>query len=164
MTPTQPPAALLAAAVATLTESRARTEALAQLETGRRTLGIRRADRLIPRGRVWRLGVLLLDAEARLFATGATTRAVPPGHPQFVSISAEVRKGMRAAAVAAGYQLGETVNFDARPLDPTSPQDPLIERDGELLVRWSSSQASLMPFAAYLNERVDLLAHPPDGA
>jgi hypothetical protein len=39
-----------------------------------------------------------------------------------------------------------------------------VLRDDQVLVRWSPTQPdALAPFERYLAERVELLAHPPEG-
>ncbi len=161
---------LLAVSVARLQQTDARDEARAVVTMPRRIFGLERAAILKPAGRVWRLGVVLLDADARLYATGAIVRAVPPGHPGHVSQLAEQRKAERAAALKAGYPDGETVNFEAPEivLDAAvlrAADGPVVLRDEGILVRWSpASGAGLMPLAGYLRERVELLADPPQGA
>jgi hypothetical protein len=128
---------------------------------------------------VWRLGVVLLEVPdgssgsdpVRLYATGNLIRATTPGRTQYISASAETRRAYRAAAERGHIPKGETVNFDARPirLDAetlAASAGPLLLRDGRVLVRWSSSvtEADARDFRTYLDERVDLLAHPPEGA
>ena len=83
----------------------------------------------------------------------------------------EVRRALRAAAQRGGFRDGETVNFGAEPipLEVEALRDstgPLFVRDGRALVRWSAAAGdeAATGFAAYLAERVDLLAHPPEGA
>lgn len=171
--------AALAGAAARLTAAKARDELLAELITDRRTLFIRREPVLRPIGRVWRLGVLLLQVPAapadgdalRLYATGNLIRATTPGRTQYISASAETRRAYRAAAERGHIPTGETVDFDAVPiaLDAESlaaSTGPLLLREGRVLVRWSASttDADARDFHAYLDERVDLLAHPPEGA
>ncbi|MGH1550246.1 hypothetical protein ACRAWB_14180 [Leifsonia poae] len=158
-------------AVAALTAAGARPEALAEFVPARRTLGIRREPALRRIGSVWRLGVFLLDEAGTLYATGTLVRATPPGRPQYQSQSAEYRRALRAAAQRGHFREGETVNFDARPtpLDPDALRastGPLFLRDGQALVRWSAAadDAHALAFEGYLSERVDLLAHPPEGA
>lgn len=158
-------------AVLTLSAAGARTEALAEYVPSRRAFLIRREPRLRRLGSIWRLGVFLLDAEGTLRATGTLVRATVPGRPQYQSASAEDRRSLRAAAQRGGFRGGETVNFDAAPieLDATALRNsrgPLFLRDGHPLVRWSAaaSDADARDFDGYLAERVDLLAHPPDGA
>lgn len=161
--------AAIADAVATLTAEGARDEARAVL-VQKRFLGIERAAQLQRAGRVWRLGVLLVDSDARLYATGVITRAVPPGHPGHVSQLAEQRKAERAAAIKAGFRDGETVNFDNPEivLDAAAlaaSTGTVMLRDGQVVVRWSpASEATPVEFGAYVRERVELLAHPPVGA
>lgn len=159
----------LGEAVRQLTEAGARDEARAVLVPRRRTFGIPREPVLRPEGRVWRLGVLLLGGDGTLYATGQLVRATPPGRTQYVSVSAETRRAYRAAAERGHFRDGETVDFDAPEIELTvaalrSATGPLLLRDGEALVRWSASSEQTVAFAGYLAERVDLLAHPPQGA
>ncbi|MFF9564524.1 hypothetical protein ACF1AJ_14355 [Leifsonia sp. NPDC014704] len=158
-------------AVATLTEAGARQEALAEYVPARRQFLIQREPVLRGIGSVWRLGVFLLDADGILRATGTLVRATPPGRPQYQSRSAEERRALRAAAARGRFRNGETVNFDAPviPLDASTLRastGPLFVRDAQPLVRWSpaAGDTDARDFGAYLSERVDLLAHPPEGA
>ncbi|THG34476.1 hypothetical protein E6C70_09445 [Glaciibacter flavus] len=155
-------------AVARLSDAGARDEALARYVGDRRTLGIRRAPRMESIGRVWRLGTLLVARDGSVFATGALTRALPPGRPAFQSLSAEERRDYRAAAHRGRFVEGEAVNFDATPipLDETlaNASGPIVLRDDEPMVRWSAASDALVPLADYLRDRVDLLVHPPQGA
>ena len=166
-------AATIASAVDRLTAANARTETLAELRIRRGIGPIRRAPKLVPITEVWRLGVLLLAADpgagGRLFATGSVTRAREPRHPNFTSVSGEERRELREAARRAGFAPGQTVDYDAEPLplDATLGSiGPLVLRDDALFVSWNASRAldSLTPFEAYLAERVELLADPPQGA
>ncbi|MGH1524902.1 hypothetical protein ACRAWC_13050 [Leifsonia sp. L25] len=152
-----------------LTEAGARDEALAVLVPRRRTFGIPREPVLRPAGRVWRLGVLLLGRDGALYATGQLVRATPPGRTQYVSVSAETRRAYRAAAERGHFRDGETVDFDAPEIEVTADslrtsRGPLLLRDGKALVRWSASSEQTVGFHSYLAERVELLAHPPQGA
>lgn len=165
--------AAIASAIDRLVTASARTEALAQLQVPRALGPFRRAPKFVPVARVWRLGVLLLAAEndgtPRLFATGSVTRARDPRHPNFTSVSGEERREVREAARRAGFAAGEPVDYDARPLpldDTLGSVGPLVLRDGQLFVSWNATRSpeSLTPFAAYLAERVELLADPPAGA
>jgi hypothetical protein len=125
---------------------------------------------MLPIGRVWRLGVLLLDADAQLYVTGSTTRALEPGRPAYQSLSAEQRREYRAAAFRGRFARGETVNFDAVPLvlDPAELRlstGVLFVRDNRALVRWSvSAPDASVDLEAYLSDRVGLLLDPPEGA
>ena len=152
-----------------LREAGARTEAHARYVPPRRVLLIQRAATMEPLGRVWRLGVLLLDADGGLHGTGSLTRAVPTGHPNLQSLSAETRREYRQAALKAGFDQGETVNFDTVPIEwdaglLRSSDGPLVLTDDGLGVRWAATAAALVPFERYLAERVELLLHPPEGA
>lgn len=160
--------ALLAATAAEL--AGVPDEALAVLEPARRRLGVRRQARLRPVGRVWRLGVLLLRANGAVLATGGITRAVPPGHARHAAVSTEARREVRAAAHRGPFAPGETVDYDAAPID-LSPAGlrrpgPLLLAEGRVRVRWSVSAPddAARDLDAYLAERVDLLRHPPEGA
>jgi hypothetical protein len=160
-------------AIGALQSAGARDEALAEYVPRRRALLITREPVLRPLGRVWRLGVLLLDSAGTLRATGKLVRATPPGRTQYQSESAEERRAFRAAAQRGHFADGETVNFDARVIELTAQalgrsgtSGPLFLRDGHVLVRWSAaaSDDGARAFADYVGERVDLLAHPPEGA
>lgn len=156
-------------AVRRLAEAGAREETRAVLAPRRRTFGITREPVLTPAGRVWRLGVLLLGTDGSLYAKGRLVRATPPGRTQYVSVSAETRRAYRAAAERGHFRDGETVDFDAPPIELAADalrgsSGPLLVREGRALVRWSASSDQTVAFDAYLAERVDLLAHPPEGA
>ena len=159
-------------AASRLAAAGARDEALAVFIPARRRLAVftKRAT-MVPKGRVWRLGVFLLGHDETLYATGATTRAVAPGHPGYQSLSAENRREQRAAAFRGPFARGETVNFDAAPIELEadgirSSSGPLVLRGRAAVVRWSPTAGddTAMPFDAYLSERVDLLINPPEGA
>jgi hypothetical protein len=163
--------ALLARTVAALDDAGARDEALARFVPGRRVLGIAGRPSMKPLGRVWRLGVVLLDRDGRLFATGAITRAIEPGHPGHVAVSAEQRRAVRAAAHRGPFAEGETVDYDAEPIPLEAAAlpaatGPVFLRDGRLLVRWSASSddSAAAPFGRYIAERAELLLHPPERA
>jgi len=154
-----------------LTAAGARDEALAEYVPSRRVLLIDRPSQMRPLGRVWRLGVVLLTPDGSLLATGATTRAVEPGHPGHVALSVEDRREHRAAAYRGPFERGETVNYDAVPIPLAvealaASAGPLLLRDGRVLVRWSASlgDEAAAPFEPYLSERAELLLHPPQGA
>lgn len=165
--------AAIASAIDRLSAAHARTETLAELRIPRRIGPLRRAPKFVLIAEVWRLGVLLLAVDphggGQLFATGSVTRAGEPRHPNFTSKSGEERREVREAARRAGYAAGQTVDYDAvlLPLDETlGTAGPIVLLDDELFVSWNASRSpdSLTPFAAYLAERVELLADPPQGA
>ncbi len=162
---------LLADAVHQLDESGATSELLAAFTQRRLLLGLPRPPILKPLGRVWRLGVLLLDRTPTLYATGAITRATETGRATYQSASVEERREYRAMAVRSGFPPGETVNFNAPriELDAASLREtngPLFLRDDLPFVRWSHifGDAAAMPLSDYLRDRVELLVHPPEGA
>ena len=146
-------------------------EAVAEFEPATRRLGIPRRARLRPVGRGWRLGVLLLEADGTVRATGSVTRAVPPGHPGHMAVSTEERREVRGAAFRGPFPQGSTVNYDA-PVIPLSPEalegatGPLLLRDDAVRVRWSLSAGddAARDLEPYLAERVGLLLDPPRGA
>lgn len=157
--------AAVTAAVSQLAAAGAHDEALAEYVASRRIFKLfTKAPSLVPLGRVWRLGVFLLGVDGTLYATGHTTRAVPPKHPGFQSVSAEERRGYRAAAFAGPFSEGETVNFDARPVGLTTAElgasvGPLIVVNGQARVLWNAtaSAENAHDFGRYLNERIELL-------
>jgi hypothetical protein len=153
--------AMLACTVAWLQENGARDEALGRFERRRGLLGLGGGTVLRPLGRVWRLGVLLLDGNGRLYAAGAVTRAVDPGRPNNQSVSGEERRDIRRAAFESGLPEGEVVNYDAEELELDEDalrrgSGPLQRVDDRVLVRWARGQ-SLVELEGYLDERARLL-------
>ncbi|WP_426518465.1 hypothetical protein ACPPVQ_02930 [Diaminobutyricibacter sp. McL0618] len=156
---------------ARLADAAARDEALAEFVPARRVMLITREPTMVPVARVWRLGVLLLGTTDGLWATGSITRVLEPGRPAYQSESAERRRAFRAAAVRGHFPKGETVNFDARPIEldaaalAASP-GPLVLDAGRALVRWNAAldPTSALPLDDYLDDRVGLLVNPPEGA
>ncbi|MGW9632197.1 hypothetical protein ACWGST_15985 [Agromyces sp. NPDC055520] len=159
-----------AAVAAELGRHGARDEALAEYVPERRTLGIPRAARMTPLGRVWRLGVLLVDAQGRLFATGRVVRAERPVRRSTPAAAIAEQRAFAVAAVKGGFAEGETVNFGAAPVDPAelaraAASGPLVVVGDDLFVRWNPAQPdALTPLGRYLADRVELLANPPSGA
>ncbi|BDZ55106.1 hypothetical protein [Agromyces marinus] len=162
-------------AAETLAAASARTETLAEYVPGRRILGVPRSPRMRAIGRVWRLGVLLLDTDGRLYSTGRVVRAERVARRGVTAESVAEHRALRAAAVRGGIPEGASVVFDAVPLDlaavaRAADSDPLVlmaDRDGGPVVgvRWNPAAAdAALPLEPYLAERVDLLAHPPQGA
>jgi hypothetical protein len=161
---------LITEAVTALRTGGARDEALADFVPERRVLGLPRAARMTPVGRVWRLGALLLDADGRIFATGRVVRAERPARRSIPANAVAEQRAYRAAAVKGGIQEGDTVNFDARPVDldelaRVGASGPLVLDGGAVFVRWSPSQPdALTPLERYLADRVELLVHSPESS
>ena len=148
----------------------ARDEALAEYVPERRTLGIPRAARMMPIGRVWRLGALLVTADGRLLATGRVVRAERPVRRSTPAAAIAEQRAYAAAAVKGGYTEGETVNFGAEPVDQaeleaSGASGPVVVVGDALFVRWSPAQPdALTPLDRYLADRVELLVNPPSGS
>lgn len=153
-----------------LREAGAAPEALAELvPEGRRLIVLRRPAHMRPLGEVWRLGVLLLGTDGRLYASGRATRAAERGRVGYQSTSREERRELAAAALRGGYPEGAPVNFDAVPLPlggALGPGAPIGFSGGEIRVRWraGASLDGAQTLAQYLEERVGLLVDPPLGA
>ncbi|UOQ87812.1 hypothetical protein MUN74_10905 [Agromyces endophyticus] len=162
--------ASFAAAAASLAAAGARTEVLAELVEPKRVLGIARAPRMAQLGRVWRLGVLLVASDGSAYATGHVVRAELPARRSVLADSVAEHRAWQAAAVRGGIAEGETVDFDAAPVDlDTLGRDgvsgPLVVRDGDAFVRWNPNQPdALAELERYLADRVGLLVEPPAGA
>jgi hypothetical protein len=159
---------VLAAAARRLRSDGARDEALAEFVPEHRRLLIPRRAKMVPLGRVWRLGVFLLGHDGVLYETGSVTRASDPKYPGYQSVSAEARRSYRAAAFEGPFAPGETINFDARviPLDEESlsvSPGLLFLGEAGAMVRWNAGGAAV-GFREYVAERVDLLVRPPEGA
>jgi hypothetical protein len=156
--------ALLDLTVERLSESGARDEALGTLNPGKGILGLKTTAKMVPAGRAWRLGVLLLDRDGRLFATGSLTRAVVPGRVTNQSPAQELRKADRLAAARGKFETGEVVNYRYTPIgvDAESLREGngvLLLVDGVVMVRWDRAGGTRGTTAldAYLDERFDLL-------
>jgi hypothetical protein len=154
---------LLAAARSRLDD--APRERLGELQEGRRLLGIPRAARIVPRGTAWHLGVLLLTDDGVL-ATGDIVRSRAEVRRGFAAESQRRRAELSAAAARGGVPEGETVHIEWHTIDPArldAGSSPVAVRGGEALVRWSAA-GGYMPLARYLDERIELLRHPPERA
>ena len=154
-----------------LTVEGGRTEAVGEFVPARRVLGFQRRSAMRPLGRAWHLGVLLLQPDLVVRAVAGITRAVEPGHPGHVALSIEDRREHKAAAFRGPFERGEVVHYDAAviPLEAAALRaatGPLLLRDGRVLVIWSATvgAAGARDLEPYLDERVDLLLHPPQGA
>jgi hypothetical protein len=140
----------------------ARDEALARVRDPRGIGPFKTAAAMVPVGRAWRLGVLLLDREATLGATGKITRAVEPGWPTNLSLSVEERRADRLAASRGRFVTGEVVNYayetiDRDPESLAAGSGPLSLDGDRVLVHWGPAAAERRPIAAYLADRIELL-------
>ncbi|GAB3603652.1 glutaminase [Microbacterium aureliae] len=153
------PDALFAAARARLSGSDAPREALGEQVQPRRLLGIPRAPRIVPAGTAWHLGVVLLTEDAAL-ATGDVVRARAEARRGYTAESQRDRAALAAAASRGGFADGTPVHIGWRPVDEAGI---LVVRDGVPHVRWSAA-GGWRPLDAYLDERIELLQHPPAGS
>ncbi|MBD8539558.1 hypothetical protein [Frigoribacterium sp. CFBP 8751] len=154
--------ALVEQAAADLAAREARTEALARYKPARRIVVVKTAESLEPAGRAWRLGVLLLGTDGRVFETGRITRAVTPTRSQHLSAQVEQRKAERRAAVRGHFAEGEVVNYAYEPVDLSTAalqggEQRLLVRGGHALVRWGTATGEVRDLAAYLADRAELL-------
>jgi len=141
-------------------------EAIATLRPARRIGFIPRPAALDAVGRAWRLGVLLLDGDGRLFATGGITRAIELTHETvYMNVEALRRRELRVAATRGGFALGDAVNFDVIEiaLDGASLRaetGPLSLRGDTVMVRWVAGEGDqgLATLESYLTERTRILA------
>ncbi len=143
------------------------------------TIGARKSLGFIPRkqtyrraGVGWRLGVVAVDTDGRLYVVRQivrATRQVLPGHQ---AESARERRAMKEQLVDVGFPDGATVLLDAVPVTENGPapaqmataSGPVVVRDGRILIRWmpSAPDSALMPLPAYLAERTELALRPAD--
>lgn len=162
---------LLARTVESLEAAAVPDESLAAVRRARGLTGLSGASRMVPAGRAWRLGVVLLEATGRLHATGGVTRAIVPLRAVTNrSAAAESRREDRRAAARGPFPEGEVVNFGYTPLALDTAalkagSGPLSVRDGVVMVRWSDGDETLgiRPLADYLADRVGLLVDGPIG-
>jgi hypothetical protein len=157
--------AMLAGAIERLEAMGIADEAIATLRPARRIGFIPRPAVLDGVGRAWRLGVLLLDRDGRLFATGGITRAIELTH-ETVYMNAESlhRRELRVAATRGGFALGDTVNFDVSEVSldvagMRAETGPLSLRGDTVMVRWVAGEGDqgLTSLASYLAERTSIL-------
>jgi hypothetical protein len=140
-------------------------EAIATLLPARRIALIRRPAVMEPVGRAWRLGVLLLGRDGRLFGTGRITRAVEPKHETvYINEESRKRRELRQAATRGDFMPGDVVNFDVAeiPLDADSLRTgsgPLSLRGDTVMVRWNAGQGDegLSSLESYLAARLGIL-------
>lgn len=156
---------LFAAARARLAD--APRERLGEATAQRRVFGILRPARIVPVGAAWHLGTLLLGDDA-VFATGEIVRAREEARRGYTAQSQRERSERAAAARRGGFAEGEVVHVGWRVLDLDAvgrgePSGPLALRDGVPSIRWSAA-GGLLPLQEYLDERIELLRHPPEGA
>lgn len=153
------PAEVVATTVARLVAAGAPTET--RVDVVRAAFGRTKLRRAGP---VWRLGALCLSADGVVLATGDVLVVTEPTHPNHRSALAVERNELRARALRAGVKVGETVVLDARALDLSAPEQPLVPIDGGIGVIWTTGGTPI-PLAAYLAERADLVirATPVDG-
>jgi len=154
-------AELLRATVAQLQARGAPDEALAEVRVPRSIGPLKRQPRMVPVGRAWRLGVLLLSADGSLRRTGSITRAVEPTRSQGLDSGVEARKEARRRAVRS-FQEGDAVDYDWEPiaLDAAAlarGSGPLSLRGRELRVQWGPNAHETRPLAAYLVDRIEVL-------
>jgi len=148
------PADVVVAAVGKLRDAGAPTET--RVATLRGAFG---RAKLRPVGEVWRLGALCLADDGALFATGDVLVVTEPTHPNHRNELALARNELRALLRKAGVPAGATAVLDARPLDLDAPDSPLVVTPEGLRVEWTLGGASI-PFAVYVEERIELLVHP----
>ena len=153
---------LLATTVARLQEAGVHDESLAVWKRSRGVLGLGASDSLVPVGRAWRLGVLLLGREGALYSTGEVTRAMTPGRAAVNrSAAGEQRRAIRAIA-ARTFPRGEVVNYGWEPIDLddaslAAGSGPLSVSDSEIRVRIDPGELGVVPLARYLEDRVGIL-------
>lgn len=130
-----------------------------------RVLGVPRAPRIVPAGAAWNLGVLLLTDDGVL-RVGSVVRAAAQVRRGFTAESQRQRAADAAAARRGGFDEGVAVHLDWEPVDLTridAHTEPLAINHGVLVVRWSTS-GGWVPLGEYLDQRIELLLHPPGGS
>jgi len=154
---------LLVRSVARLESAGVHDESLAVWKHSRGVLGLGASDSLVPAGRAWRLGVLLLDRAGALYSTGEVTRAVQPGRAAVNrSATGEQRRAIRAIAARGNFPRGEVINhgWQSIALDEVAlaaGSGPLSIREGVVFVRFDTPELSIAPLERYLNERISIL-------
>lgn len=155
-------AAMLRRTVTQLESRGVHDESLGTVKAGRGFGPIATSTKILNAGRAWRLGVLLIDRDARLYETGSVTRAIVPLRAVTnMSAEAEARRDDRRAAARGKFAEGEVVNFDYSPIDVSVPalQDGrgiLSLQDGAVMVRWHATNPARR-LDGYLADRLGLL-------
>lgn len=156
-------AASLSRIVGMLQDSGAKDEALGTLRQSRGFSIFKTTPVMMPAGRAWRLGALLLDRHSQLYSTGEVTRAIEPGRAATNrSEAGELRRSVRMAAARGPFDEGEVVNYYFVPIsldvDKLRGGSGPLSIEGEtVMVRWDGGLGS-SPLDAYLTERAALLA------
>lgn len=153
-------AELLTSAVAELRAAAVVDEALAELRPARKLGPVSVPMKLVPAGRAWRLGEILLglngDADARLYSTGSVTRALTPtGFAANKSQAEEDRRELQRAAVRGRFRTGEAVNFGYAPLAVGDDRLPIV--DGTPVLRLQHTE---VPLETYLADRIRVAINP----
>ena len=142
-----------------LRDARARLAAAPRESLGRERTSRWRADRIVPAGAAWHLGVLLLTDEGVL-STAEILRAAEPVRRGYTAESARARAERRAQARRGGFAEGEVVHvgwraIDVGEVDAGGASGPLALIDATPHVRWSPA-GGWMPLERYLTEQIDL--------
>jgi hypothetical protein len=154
---------LLARTVARLESLGVADESLGEFRKPRRLLPA--PPSMTPTGRAWRLGVLLVDRELHLYATGEVTRAIEPGRAAVNrSADGERRRSDRMAAARGPFRRGEVVNFGYLPLalddeSLAAGSGPLSLEGETVVVRWGDGfgELGISPIEDYFDDRITLL-------
>ncbi|MCD7101642.1 hypothetical protein [Pseudoclavibacter sp. 13-3] len=159
---------LLGQAVGSLREAGSRDEALARYVPPQRRWVFTRRARLEPVCRVWRIGMLLANEAGDAWIVGTTTRVLEPAWPRNTALAIEERRRLQELAWNGPFERGDTVNFEAVPIDLSSGGHgeteacPFVDVDGEIMVRWDphTTGTQLQPFAEYVAEQIRLRIDP----
>lgn len=146
------PAAILARTIESLRAAGIEPEHLAHRRPSRRVGPVQLAEKLIPAGRAWRLGEVLVTETGQLLGTGVVTRSLEPR--QFAankSPAEEARRDLQRAAVRGRFPLGAAVNVDYREVEIA------LDTRGELTVQLADAVVGL---EAYLADRVRFAITP----
>lgn len=124
----------------------------------RQRMGAR--PKVVPDGEAWRVGTLLIG-DGAVYEVGDVVRASEERRRGFTSEAARRRAEAEAMCVRGGFAPGTVVNVDHAELDLAAlaagrASGPLSVRDGQALIRWTQSGAT-MPLEAYLREKIDAL-------
>lgn len=145
-------AAVLGRTIESLRAAGIEPEHLAHRRPSRRIGPVQLAEKLIPAGRAWRLGEVLVTDTGRLLATGVVTRSLEPR--QFAankSPAEEARRDLQRAAVRGRFPSGAAVNVDYRDVETA------VDATGDLTVELADAVVGL---EAYLADRVRFAITP----